>query len=525
MDTRRILIGAIAAVIVVGVALAALDRGDDADTSAGPIGSTDTDNTGGARDGDDSSAPVSSPTPLPAPTPLPPLPPSDAWVNPASVGRPDSTVVAGSLTFRGSATRTWYGSGPVPTAPEVVWRFPAAESEMLCSMSTVGVTTSEWCGTGWTGQPAVFERDGRTWLVVGAFDGSVHFLDALTGERILADFETGDIIKGSVTIDPDGYPLVYVGSRDNHLRVIAFDRDEPTELWSLAADAVAPTLWNDDWDGTPLVIDDHLFEGGENSQLHIVRLHRTYGADGLVTVDPELIFNAPGWDDQLLADVGDENVSIESSVAASGDTIYFANSGGLVQGWDIGPLRTGGVPERVFRFWTGDDTDATVVIDADGKLYVGSEYERFNARATTVGQFMQLDPARPEDPLVWSIPIQQPAPAGVWATAALHRDVVYVPTNEGFLHGIDRATGEIRWTKKLQGPTWSSPVVVDDVLLQADCEGLLHAYDVSDTTIDPPELWQVRLDWCIESTPTVWRGRIYVGDRSGRIFAIADPGS
>ena len=61
-----------------------------------------------------------------------------------------------------------------------------------------------------------------------------------------------------------------------------------------------PTMWNDDWDGSALIIDDYLFEGGENSQFHIVKLNRGYDADGKVTVDPQLVFNAPGWDDQLL---------------------------------------------------------------------------------------------------------------------------------------------------------------------------------------------------------------------------------
>ena len=108
-----------------------------------------------------------------------------------------------------------------------------------------------WCGTGWTGQPAVFERDGRNWMVFGAYDYGVHFLDADTGAEILPTFKTGDIIKGSVTIDPDGYPLVYTGSRDNYLRVLSFDGDKPQELWKLSADAVSPVKWNNDWDGSP----------------------------------------------------------------------------------------------------------------------------------------------------------------------------------------------------------------------------------------------------------------------------------
>ena len=122
----------------------------------------------------------------------------------------------------GNPTRTYYGKGPVPRVPEKAWHFPRGDP--MCSLSSIGGELREWCGTGWTGQPAVFERDGRTWVVVGAFSGSVHFLDADTGERLLPDFPTGDIIKGSVTIDPDGYPLVYVGSRDNKYRVVAFER-------------------------------------------------------------------------------------------------------------------------------------------------------------------------------------------------------------------------------------------------------------------------------------------------------------
>jgi hypothetical protein len=55
----------------------------------------------------------------------------------------------------------------------------------LCATSVDEHGPSEWCGSGWTGQPAVFERGGRTWVVFGAYDRKVHFLDAETGERIL----------------------------------------------------------------------------------------------------------------------------------------------------------------------------------------------------------------------------------------------------------------------------------------------------------------------------------------------------
>ena len=428
----------------------------------------------------------------------------------------DPPAVEGLLTFRGNATRTYYGEGPVPRKPEVDWTYP---DSAMCSKSSIGEETKEWCGSGWTGQPAVFEKDGRTWLVVGTYDRHIHFVDADSGTPLLPPFPTGDIIKGSVSIDPDGFPLVYSGSRDDQYRILAIDGDEAREVWSLAADAVSPTMWNNDWDSSGLIMDDYLFIGGENSQFHIVKLNRGYDEDGLVTVDPELVFNAPGWDDELLAVLGDGNVSIEGSLSRVGDTVYFSNSGGLVQGWDVSRLKKGKV-KRVFRFWTGDDTDATVIADDEGMLYVGSQWERRNARAAEVGQIIKLDPSEPDDPLVWSVHDNSTDLAGVWGTPALHGDALYVPTNGGALLGIDRMTGEVRWRKQLEGPTWSSPVVVDEVLIQGDCGGTMFGYDVSDTTVEPRRLWKVSLGGCIESTPAVWRGGIYVGTRAGFIVGL-----
>src|SRR5207244_1063564 len=149
-----------------------------------------------------------------------------------------------------------------------------------------------------------------------------------------------------------------------------------------------------------------------------IRLHRGTGSDGLVRVDPTIVATIQGWDDQLLTDLGQPDgpassgpldtrwdVSIENSVAFRDGVVYFANSGGLVQGWDISDILNGGtVATEVFRFWTGDDTDASVVIDDQGFLYVASEYQRFDDRSKQVGQLMKLDPRNPTDPLVWSIP-------------------------------------------------------------------------------------------------------------------------
>ncbi len=476
--------------------------------------------TGGGDDSAEQAVSATTTAPTLPPTTTTTLPPFTGWVDPASAFQPFyKATVEGLLTFRGNPTRNYYGQGPVPVAPKVVWQYPGAA---MCSLSEDRGETTQWCGNGWTGEPAVFEREGRTWVVFGAYDRAVHFVDGNTGQDIIPPFPTGDIIKGSVSVDPDGFPLVYIGSRDAYFRVIAFDRPEPTELWKLHAKDVSPTMWNDDWDGSGLVLNDYLFEGGENSQIHIVKLNRARGADGLVTVAPDLVWNAPGWDDELIASAGSE-VSIENSVAISGNTLYFSNSGGLVQGWDISGLLAGtGLPTRTFRFWTGDDTDASIVIDELGFLYGGSEWERQNAQGKAVGQMWKLNPQLPDAPLVWSQHDEFGGKSGVFGTPGIYNDLIVYTTYSGRVVGMDRNTGAIRWEKKLAAPVMGSPAIVDGKMIIGDCAGNLHAYDVSNTLIDPPEVWSVPLGSCIEATPAIWKGRIYVGTRGGLAYALAD---
>ena len=446
-------------------------------------------------------------------------PPRPEGVVPGStVGEPWGTTV-GLTMFRGNPTRTFHGTGPLPTtAPAELWRHP---DDPMCGTSAVAGVSSLWCGTGWTGQPAVWERpDGVTEVVFGAYDKAVHFLDAETGLATREPFLTGDIIKGSVTVDPDGYPLLYTGSRDNKLRILALDREPVVELWSLDAYEV-PGIWNDDWDGNPVVVDDVLYEGGENGWFFAIRLNRRI-VDGLVSVAPEIIWSMPGWNDELLSRVG-SNVSIEASVVVYDRTVYFANSGGRVVGVDMDLVDAGAADPVVFDFWAGDDIDATPVVDAEGMLYLGVELERYNDRSEEVGQLISLDPSDPDDPLRWGVAVPGIAGSngGIWATPAVDEGMVYVATHSGRLLAVDAATGDVTWEDEIGFHAWSSPVLVDGRLVVATCE----TAEIRSYLLDDPR--QPRLEWaftaaegCIESTPAVWNGRIYVGSRDGYFRAF-----
>jgi putative pyrroloquinoline-quinone binding quinoprotein/putative pyrroloquinoline-quinone-binding quinoprotein len=480
--------------------------------------------------GRDDATPRATTTPTASPS-APPTAASPAPSRPTPTPEPGpiNRRVRGLTTFRGNATRTYYGEGPVPSHPVVRWRFPSSGG--LCSTSSDNFGTRVWCGTGWTGQPNVVRLpDGTIEVREGAYDASYHFLDGKTGEALRPDLVTGDLAKGSATSDAQGFPLYYGGSRDNLLRVVALDRDEPTVLWSFDARSQPGLIWNDDWDGAPLQLGDYLLEGGENSWFYVFRLHRHYDERGLVQVNPKVVMRVPGWDDRLLSAIGDRDVSIESSVAVFDGVAYFANSGGLVQGWDVSDVLEGGTKyRRVFRFWTGDSTDATVVIDPEGSLYVGRKVEVNVARPSSslrdheIGSLMKLDPSRPKDPLVWSVQLGGFAPGdGFLATPAWYRGVVYAVDTQGELVAVDAESGKVLWTRTLPAPTWSSPVVVGERLIVADGAGDLNCFDVSRPR-RPKPVWRLHVGGLIESTPAVWHGWIYVGSRDGGIYGIANP--
>ena len=438
-----------------------------------------------------------------------------------SVPPPAFGVVDGLIMFRGNPTRTFHGTGPVPTQPEVLWRFP---DEPMCGTSSVGGEPKLWCGSGWTGQPLVWERpDGITEVIFGAYDKRVHFLDASTGERTRPDFKVDDIIKGTVALDPDGYPLLYVGSRVDRYMVVALDREVPTEIWSLPSDYVNGR-WNDDWDSSAAVIDGTLLVGGENSWWFAVELNRTYDDAGLVQVAPDVVATIPAWSEQTLAAVGNQQ-SIENSTAVFDGVAYFANSAGRVVGVDLASISAGD-PEIVLDFWAGDDIDATIVIDEAGMLYVTPQVDLRTSRAAEIGQLIKLDPKQPDDPLVWSIEVPgRGVDGGAWATPALYAGVLYLPTNGGELLAVDTSTGEVVWRDEIGFHAWSSPVVVDATLtLAVGCGDFpaLRSYDLASPQA-PVQLWEMPLaEGCIESTPAMWRGRIYVGSRDGYFYAVGD---
>ena len=204
--------------------------------------------------------------------------------------RADQPESAGADDVPGQSRAHYYGVGPVPRkAPRVLWRYP--RTGRMCSLSTDETGRHTWCGVGWTGQPNVIpKRDGHIELRFGAYDRGYHFLDAATGMPLRPTLMTGDLAKGSATSDPDGYPFTTPARATTSCASSRSTGPGRRCLWQVNADTSVPkVVWNNDWDGAPLVVGDYLIEGGENSWLYVIRLNRGYDREGKVRVRPKIV--------------------------------------------------------------------------------------------------------------------------------------------------------------------------------------------------------------------------------------------
>lgn len=461
------------------------------------------------------------------------------------LGEAKNSDPKGFYHFRGNPSRSLYGVGPFPqTKPRAIWRKGPYRSHYKAAITetTLAAGWKIWTGTGWTGQPVMRTLDdGREEVIVGAYDRAIHFFNADSGEQTRQKFQTGGIIKGTVSLDPSGAPLLYAGPTDGFFRIINIQDDEPFLLHRENAANATNGRHKYAWDSSPLIIGDYVFMGGENSLLYIFKVEKINDQNGrLIETKVTKINTVEGWTNKVIQEFRARKngqtvarTSIENSPVIYGDRIYFSNSSGLVQGHDINVLINGGTREQslVFEHWVGDDVDSTMVVDESGYLYVAVEDEVSTTEAQklaarTNGHLVKLNPYDPINPIVWSFTIpehQKWKTDGFWATPSINKTHIYISAHNGRLYVLDRNNGEILSDKKIrrgEEHSWSSSVLIGDQLLVPTCTpGGMILYDVSSPS-NPQKIWDYKLPsgGCVESTPLVWKGSIYVGSRDGYFY-------
>lgn len=456
----------------------------------------------------------------------------------------DYALVEGVTTFRGGPSRTGGAWGTIPTNPvrlTIAWEFKTGRSK------------APWFGgAGWTGQPAIirwpavirhsmpklgrFRRDdGLVEVIQGSLDGRVYFIDLFTGQRTRKPIDTGNPIKGSVSVDPRGYPLLFVGQgipeRPNiGLRV--YELIEHQEIFLLPGrDKEAPRPWGA-FDSSGLLNrkTDTYFAPGENGLFYFLKLNTAFDPVALtLSVKPEVTR-------YRYKQLEQREFGIENSVSVARNLAFFADNGGNIQAFD---LRTF---QPVWSFDAGDDTDASLTWELeDGApvLYTGTEVDKTGPRGKThLRKLNGLDGTQRWEVTYPCLGARTPkkVDAGVFATNAVGTgDVAQLVfftlsrcpgPEDGKLLALDKATGKEVWRVDLEHYAWSSPTLLKDpdghsYLLQADIKGTVYLFDARDGR----EVTRVSLPGEIEASPAAFGDRIVLGARNDTIYGLRIEGA
>ena len=251
----------------------------------------------------------------------------------------------GIFTFRGNSLRNSPSFGYADLNDkelEILWEFRTA--------------SSSWGGgAGWTGQPAIVKwpkelresmniydefkgKEDFTEVIYGSLDGNIYFLELNSGKATRDKIKVGNPIKGSLSIDPRGIPLLYVGEGINESGVVGFNiysLIDGCKLYELnGSDKYASRGWPA-FDSSAIVnaATDSVVVGGENGLLYNIKLNTNYDKNNnTISIDPKI--NRYNFSSSFSRG----RIGIENSVATYANLAYFADNGGVIQCVDLNNL-------------------------------------------------------------------------------------------------------------------------------------------------------------------------------------------
>lgn len=457
----------------------------------------------------------------------------------------------GIVTFRGNNFRN------SPVVGNVSMTEPAFDEEKCWNSPTTFMETpdgSYWSGNGWTGQPLM-----RKWteqeksamsnmydsakvktdlveVIYASLDGYVYFLDLETGEATRDPLFIGYTFKGAGSLDPRGYPILYVGSGyesgdDGNSYIFIISLLDGSILYRYNG-------WDYDYeprdvpyfDGSPLVCaeTDQLIYPGENGIIYFFQLHTEYDPEaGTVSVNPDTPVR---WTYRTVRDMW---LGMEDSCVIYHHYLFVTDNGGTLFCLDLENL------QLVWAQDTLDDTNCTLVleIEEDGKAYLYNSTSfhsgwRAQEWESAVVPIWKFDAETGE--IIWQTDYDcytvSQLSGGVLGTIAIGKDslsdYIYVPvsrypeTELGVLAALRKDTGEVVWEYQTDY-IWTSPVCVYDeagrgYVLCANSVGTLALLDgLTGEVLDTIDLGSN-----VEASPAVYENYLVVGTRGMQIWGV-----
>ncbi len=453
----------------------------------------------------------------------------------------------GVLAFRGDNFRRNAAFGTVEVEEEklsVLWQTPLGSLRTADSGTLYGV--------GWTGQPAIVKWPYETRMsmnlyedkkntsalrevIFAAQDGKVYFLDLVDGAPTRDTINVGYPLKGSVAVNPVGFPMIGFGqgisklsNKTGDIGFYLYNLLDSTQLLFINGRSSSTQKQygsNGAFDGSALFLwpNDAMIVAGENGLLYTVDLNTVFQypstaypfATARLDIYPLITY--------LRSKAGaadDSQVSIESSVAMYDHYAYVADLYGQVRCVDVNTLTT------VWAVDTGDNTDAAIALDfaTDGSiaLYTGNTaFARLgNKKDVTI---RRLDAMTGEE--AWSYHIKcdydKSEFSGCKASPVVGEnsisDLVIFTVNKvtgGYssVIALNKDTGKVMWRTDLSAYAISSPVAVYNEadsawIIQGDQAGVLYLMNARTGEI----ISNLALGGEIQGSPAVYRDILVIG--------------
>ena len=481
------------------------------------------------------------------------LRPSYSRENKISFGAPeDYFTLPGVSTFRGNN----YRNNPAYGTANVVEK----TLKTVWTHDTGTIAGGSWSGNGWTGQPLIVQWDAQTRQIMNLYpekkdkadlveviyaslDGKIYFMDLTDGSDTRPPLDVGMCFKGAGTLDPRGYPLLYVGSGDVNAseqrpRMYIISLIDGRILYQYGnEDQLAYRMDNEQWcafDSAPLIHaeTDTLIWPGENGILYTIRLNTAYDkTSGTVSVSP----SEPVVTRYLTERTSSANYwcGYEASPVIVGNYLYVSENGGMFFCIDLNTM------ELVWAQDTKDDSNSTPVFERiseqEGYLYTAPSlhWTKDSDSKGTISIY-KLDAVTGK--ILWEAPYHvhtvSGVSGGVQSSPLLGRQgtdlegmIFYAiartnTSKSGTLVALDTKTGQEVWRLDMDYYAWSSPVAVYDddgkgYIVLCDSNGTAHFLnsegDVEDT---------LYLGGLVEASPAVYNDMIVVGTRLRKICGI-----
>jgi len=120
-----------------------------------------------------------------------------------------------------------------------------------------------------------------------------------------------------------------------------------------------------------------------------------------------------------------------------------------------------------------------------------------------------------EKKIIWEY-TDKDHPDAFFSSPAVGKERVLIGSRDGYLHCVNKKSGEKIWAFQTRDDIDSSPVISGDKVVVASMDGRLYVVDL----MDGKKIWSYEIGAAIFGCPAVAGGFIVIGADDGRVYAF-----